>query len=340
MLTLQAFNTVAMRRVTAAITAVGGYVPNYILTNQELEKMVDTSDEWIVTRTGIKERRILKEPGKGSIFMAEQAIADMMSKKDIDPSTIDCLICCTVTPDTHFPDNANTITTNIGAGTAWGFDLNAACSGFLYGLQTAAAFIESGRFKKILVVGTDMMSSIVNYEDRSTCIIFGDGAGCVMMEPNEEGLGFQDSILRGDGTGREYLYMPAGGSLMPASHKTVDEKQHYAIQIGRPVFKAAVEGMSTTIREVLSRNDLEIKDIDWLVPHQANIRIIQAVTQAADFPMEKTLVNIEKYGNTTAGTLPLCLWDFENKFKKGDNLLFTAFGGGFTWGTIYLKWAY
>lgn len=329
-----------MEGVKAAITAVGGYVPDYILTNQELEQMVETSDDWIVSRTGIHERRILKDKDKGSIFMAVEAIKDMVKAYNLDVSDVDCLICATVTPDTHFPDNANSIASQIGAEDAWGFDLNAACSGFLYAMQTAACFIESGRYKKILVVGSDKMSAITNYEDRTTCIIFGDGAGCILMEPNQEGLGFQDSILKGDGSGRDYLQMPAGGALLPASHETVDKKQHYAIQNGRVVFKAAVEGMSTTIMNLLARNGITNSDIDWLVPHQANIRIIHSVANAADFPLERTMINIEKYGNTTAATLPLCLWNFQNELKKGDNLLFTAFGGGFTWGSIYLKWAY
>lgn len=324
----------------AAITGVGGYVPETKLTNKDLELMVDTSDEWIRTRTGIVERRILKEKGKASGYMAEQAAKDLLHKTGMDPMEIDIVICATVTPDMIFPDTANTVATAIGAHKAFGFDLSAACSGFIFAFNTAARMIESGAYKKILVIGVDMMSSIVDYTDRTTCIIFGDGAGCVLLGRSENGEGFEDAVLQGDGAGAEYLYMKAGGSLLPASHETVDNKQHYIFQEGRPVFKAAVKGMKDATLELLAKLDVETDDLDWVVPHQANMRIINSLSDYLNVPKEKVMINIDRYGNTTAATIPLCLWDYESKLKKGDKMILTAFGGGFTWGTIYLTWAY
>lgn len=324
----------------AAITGVGGYVPETKLTNQDLEEMVDTSDEWIRTRTGIVERRILKEEGKASGFMAEQASKDLLRKTGMDPQDIDVVICATVTPDMIFPDTANSVATAIGADRAFGFDLSAACSGFLFAFNTAARLVESGAYKNILVIGVDMMSSIVDYTDRTTCIIFGDGAGCVMVGRSENEEGFKDSVLRGDGSGARYLYMKAGGSLHPASHETVDNKQHFLFQNGRPVFKAAVKGMREATLELLKNQNITAEDLDWVVPHQANMRIINSLSDFLEVPKEKVMLNIDRYGNTTAATIPLCLWDYEKKLKKGDQLILTAFGGGFTWGTVYLTWAY
>ncbi len=329
-----------MGKIRAGIVGVHGYVPDYVLTNRELETMVDTSDEWIRTRTGIEERRILKGSGKATSDMAMGAILPLLEKTGTDPDEIELTICGTVTPDTIFPDTANTINSKIGASNAWGFDINAACSGFLFSLSTGARFIESGRYKKILVVGADMMSSIIDYEDRTTCVIFGDGAGAVLLEPVEDGTGLIDEILKGDGKGREYLHMKAGGSLMPATAETVADKKHFVYQDGRPVFKAAIRGMVETVQQIMTRNGLSNDTVDWLVPHQANQRIISAVAEGLDFPVEKVMQNIQKYGNTTAATIPLCLWEWEDKLKKEDNLLLTAFGGGFTWGTTYLKWSY
>ncbi|NND31580.1 MAG: ketoacyl-ACP synthase III [Saprospiraceae bacterium] len=329
-----------MAQVKASIVGVNGYTPDYILTNKELENLVDTSDEWISTRTGIKERHILKEPGKATSDMAVEAVKGLLQKTGTNPEEIELTICGTVTPDTVFPDTANTINLKIGASNAFGFDVNAACSGFLFSLSTGARFIESGRYKKVLVVGADMMSSIVNYEDRTTCILFGDGAGAVLLEASENGYGLEDEILRGDGSGRDFLIMKAGGSLNPPSADTVARKEHYVYQDGRPVFKAAVKGMTNTVQEVMQRNQLSAQDIDWLVPHQANNRILTSVADALGFPMDKVMVNIHKYGNTTAATIPLCLWEWENQLKKGDKLILTAFGGGFTWGATYLTWAY
>jgi 3-oxoacyl-[acyl-carrier-protein] synthase III len=329
-----------MSKKLAAITGVCGYVPDYILTNAELEKLVDTTDEWIMSRTGIKERRILKTPGWATSDMCAEAVKGLLHKTNTKPEEVDLILCATVTPDMHFPDTANTICDKVGARNAFGFDINAACSGFLYALVTGSKFVESGTHKKVIVVGADMMSSIIDYTDRTTCIIFGDGAGAVMLEPTNEGVGVIDAVLKGDGAGREFLHMKAGGSLNPASHDTVEKRWHYAYQQGQPVFKAAVKGMSGTIGEVLQRNHLTVDDIDWVVPHQANKRIIQTVADMADVPIEKVMMNIQKYGNTTAGTLPLCLWDYESQLKKGDNIILTAFGGGFTWGTVLLKWAY
>ena len=324
----------------AAITAVGGYVPETKLTNFDLEKMVDTNDEWIRSRTGISERRILREPGKASSDMAVKAIEKILDKKNLDPLEIDCIICATVTPDMIFPATANIIGDKIGARNAFGFDLSAACSGFLFALSTGASFIESGRYKKIIIVGVDKMSSIIDYTDRATCIIFGDGAGAVLLEPCNDGNGFQDAILKSDGSGRDYLNIKAGGSLKPATIETVMAKEHYAFQDGQPVFKFAVKGMADVSAELLEKNNLTGDDIAWLVPHQANLRIIDATANRMGLPMEKVMINIQKYGNTTAATIPLCLWDWESQLKKGDNLVLAAFGGGFTWGACWLKWAY
>ncbi|MBK8451552.1 MAG: ketoacyl-ACP synthase III [Saprospiraceae bacterium] len=329
-----------MQRLRAAITGIQGYVPDYILTNAELEKMVDTNDEWITSRTGIKERHILKEPGKGASDMGKIMVERLLEKTGTSPDEIELLICCTVTGDMVFPDTANTICYKVGIKNAFGFDINAACSGFLFGLTTASKFIESGTHKKIIVVGLDVMSSIIDYTDRATCIIFGDGGGAVLLEANIEGNGVMDSVFHGDGSGREFLHMKAGGSLKPPSLETIANKEHYVYQDGKPVFKAAIIGMVDTIQEVLKRNQLTLQDVDWLVPHQANVRIINGVADMLEFDKSKVMVNIQKYGNTTSGTLPLCLWEWESKLKKGDTILLTAFGGGFTWGTTYLKWAY
>ncbi|MCB0669238.1 MAG: ketoacyl-ACP synthase III [Saprospiraceae bacterium] len=329
-----------MGLVKASITGVNGYTPDYVLTNKELESMVDTTDDWISSRTGIKERHILKEEGKATSDMAVEAVNGLLKKTNTRPEDIDLTICGTVTPDTVFPDTANTINHKIGAINAWGFDVNAACSGFLFSLSTGARFIESGRYKKVLVIGADMMSSIVNYEDRTTCILFGDGAGAVLLEPSTTGFGLEDEELRGDGSGREYLLMRAGGSLNPPTAETVARKEHYVFQDGRPVFKAAVKGMAQTVQQVMDRNQLSSDDITWLVPHQANLRILSSVSEMLGFSKDKVMINIHKYGNTTAATIPLCLWEWENQLKKGDKLILTAFGGGFTWGATYLTWAY
>ena len=327
-------------KITAAITAVGGYVPETVLTNFDLEKMVDTTDEWIRTRTGIEERHILREEGKATSDLAVAAILPMLAKKGIDPLEIDVIICGTVTGDYIFPATANIIADKIGAKNAWGFDVSAACSGFLFSLETASKFIASGVYKKIIVVGADKMSAIVDYTDRNTCIIFGDGAGCVLLEPNTDGLGIQDSILKVDGSGRNYLIQHAGGSMNPPTHETIDNKQHFVYQEGKTVFKFAVTNMADVSYEIMERNQLTSDDVNWLVPHQANLRIIDATAERMGLDKSKVLVNIQKYGNTTSGTLPLCLYDFEKQFKKGDNLILSTFGGGFTWGSIYLKWAY
>jgi len=329
-----------MSKIHAAITAVNGYVPDYVLTNHELETMVDTNDEWITTRTGIKERRILKGEGLATSDMAVPAVQGLLKKRGITAEEIELIIFCTSTPDMPFPATANILADKVGAINAWGYDLNAACSGFIFGLATGASFIESGRHKKVLVVGGDKMSSIINYEDRATCIIFGDGCGVALLEPNEEGNGIIDSICKSDGSGREFLHQKAGGSLKPASHETVDAKEHYAYQEGKTVFKFAVTNMAEVAADVMERNNLTADDIDWLVPHQANKRIIDATISRTGVPPERVMVNIERYGNTTNGTIPLCLWEWESKLKKGDNLILAAFGGGFTWGSIYLKWAY
>ncbi len=329
-----------MGKTHAAITAIGGYVPDYILTNAELEKLVDTTDEWITTRTGIKERRILKGEGKATSDMAVEAVKELCQKRGISPEEIELVIVATVTPDMPFPSTANITCDKLGAKNAWGFDLGAACSGFLYALSTGASFIESGKHKKVVVVGADKMSAIMNYKDRATCIIFGDGAGAVLLEPTEEEVGVIDSVLKSDGSGRNFLYQMAGGSLMPASHETVDNGTHYVFQEGKTVFKFAVTNMADVSAEIMERNNLKSEDIAWLVPHQANLRIISATSERMGLPDEKVMINIQKYGNTTAGTIPLCLWDYEKKLKKGDNLVLAAFGGGFTWGATYIKWAY
>lgn len=329
-----------MTKITAAITGVQGYVPPDLLTNADLEKMVDTNDEWIRTRTGISERHILKEEGKATSDMAVEVVKGLLEKTNTKPEEIELLICATVTADRVFPDTANTILDKVGARNAWGFDVNAACSGFIFALTTGAKFIETGMHKKVIVIGADMMSSIIDYTDRTTCVIFGDGAGGVMLEPNTEGLGILDGILKGDGSGRQYLHMKAGGSLMPASRETVDQRLHYVYQEGKAVFKNAVKGMQDTVQEIMKRNGMSNEDLQWLVPHQANMRIITSLSEMMDFPIEKVMINIQKYGNTTAATLPLCLWEWEPKLKKGDNIILTAFGGGFTWGSVYLKWAY
>lgn len=328
-------------KITAAITAVGGYVPEDRLTNADLEKMVDTTDEWIRTRTGVEERRILKGEGKATSDMVVPAVQELCRKRGIEPSEIDCLIVGTVTPDMVFPSTANLACHKLGAVNAWGFDLAAACSGFLYSLSVGAALIESGRYKKVVVVGADKMSSIIDYTDRATCIIFGDGAGAVLLEPSTDPeLGIIDSILRSDGGGAPHLHMKAGGSLNPASHETVDKKMHYAYQEGQPVFKAAVKGMADVSYELLERNNLTGDDIAWLVPHQANKRIIDATADRIGLSHDKVMLNIQRFGNTTAATIPLCLWEWESQLKKGDNLVLAAFGGGFTWGAIWVKWAY
>lgn len=327
-------------KINAAITAVGGYVPETIMTNAELEKLVDTNDEWIRSRTGIHERRILREPGKATSDMAVRAILPMLEKKGLDPLDIEVIICATVTGDYVFPATANVIADKIGAKNAWSFDISAACSGFLYALETGSKLVSSGAYSKVLVIGADKMSAIVDYKDRNTCIIFGDGAGCVLLEPNTEGLGVIDAVLKSDGSGREYLLQRAGGSLNPPTHETIDQRLHYVFQEGKTVFKFAVTNMADVSCEVMARNNLTGKDVDWLVPHQANLRIIDATAERMELDKSKVLINIQKYGNTTAGTLPLCLYDFESQFKKGDNLIFSTFGGGFTWGALYLKWAY
>ncbi len=329
-----------MSKIHAAITAVNGYVPEYILTNSELETMVDTNDEWIVSRTGIKERRILKGEGLATSDLAAPAVKGLLEKRGITAEEIELIIFCTSTPDMLFPATANILADKVGAINAWGYDLQAACSGFLFGLTTGAQFIESGKHKKVLVVGADKMSSVVNYEDRNTCILFGDGCGVVLLEPNEEGNGLQDSILKTDGSGGQYLNIRGGGSLNPASHASVDAGLHYAYQEGRTVFKFAVTNMANVAAEIMERNNLTADDISWLVPHQANKRIIDATAERAGLPEEKVMVNIHKYGNTTSATIPMCLWEWENQLKKGDNLILAAFGGGFTWGSVYLKWAY
>jgi 3-oxoacyl-[acyl-carrier-protein] synthase-3 len=328
-----------MGKITAAITCVNGYVPETVLTNKELEKLVDTNDEWIRSRTGINERRILKEPGKATSDMCVEAVNGLLKKRGISAEDIDVVICCTITGDLIFPATANIICDKVGAKNAWGFDLAAACSGFLYGLSTGAALVESG-YKKVLVIGGDKMSSIIDYTDRNTCIIFGDGAGCVLLEPNEEGYGIIDKILKSDGSGREFLHQKAGGSLMPPTLETVKNRLHYVYQEGKTVFKFAVTNMAEVSHDIMVRNNLKADDVAYLIAHQANKRIIDATADRMGVEQNKVLINIERYGNTTNGTLPLLLWDFENKFKKGDNLILSTFGGGFTWGAIYLKWAY
>jgi len=321
-----------MSQIRAAITAVHGYVPEDLLTNQDLEKMVDTTDEWIRTRTGIETRHILKGEGKGTSDMGAEAVKGLLAKLGLEPNDIDLLICATVTPDHQFPATANIICDKIGAKNAWGFDINAACSGFIFALTTASQFIQSGKHKRVVVVGADKMSSIIDYTDRSTCVIFGDGAGAVMLEPTTEEVGIMDSILRSDGHGRVYLHQKAGGSVKPASAETVAAKEHYVFQDGQPVFKAAVVGMADVSAEIMEKNNLTADDVAWLVRHQANLRIIDATANRMGVGPEKVMVNIQRYGNTTAGTIPLCLWDWEKQLKKGDNIILAAFGGGFTGG--------
>jgi 3-oxoacyl-[acyl-carrier-protein] synthase-3 len=327
-----------MNKITAAITGVQGYVPEHVLSNEDLAKIVDTSDEWITTRTGIKERRIMKNGASSD--MAAEAVKALLAKTNTDPLDIDLVVLATVTPDYPFPSTANVLCDKTGMTNAWGFDLIAACSGFIYALSTGAQFIETGRYKKVVVVGVDKMTSILDYQDRTTCVIFGDGAGAVLLEPNHDGLGIQDFILRSDGSGREYLVQPAGGSVNPPTHETVENRMHFVKQEGKQVFKFAVTNMAEVSAEIMDKNNLSSEDVDWLVPHQANLRIIDATADRMGLPKEKVMINIQKYGNTTAGTLPLCLWDYEKQLKKGDNLILSAFGGGFTWGAVYLKWAY
>ena len=329
-----------MSTITAAITAVGGYVPEYVLTNKILATMVDTNDEWITSRTGIKERRILKEQGQGTSFMAIKAAEQLLSKNNINPEDIDMVIMATATPDMPVASTGVYVASQIGAVNAFSYDLAAACSGFLFGMSTAARYIESGRYKKVLLIGADKMSSIVDYTDRTTCIIFGDGAGAVLFEPNLEGLGVQDEILRSDGVGRPSLKIDAGGSILPPSNQTIADKQHFVHQDGKTVFKFAVSKMADVSEKIMQRNNLTGDDVSWLVPHQANKRIIDATSRRMNLPQDKVMLNIHRYGNTTSATLPLCLFDYENQLKKGDNIVFAAFGGGFTWGSIYVKWAY
>jgi len=330
-----------MTKITAAITAVGGYVPKFILTNKMLEGMVDTNDEWITSRTGIKERRVLKEDeGQGTSYLAIKAANDLLAKRGIDPSELDMIIVATATPDSMVASTAAFVASEIGANNAFGYDLLAACSSFLFGMSTAASYIQSGRYKKVLLIGADKMSSIIDYTDRTTCIIFGDGAGAVLFEPNNEGLGLQDEYLRADGNGRKYLGMDAGGSLMPATEETVKNRKHFIYQDGKSVFKFAVSNMADVAAKIMERNELTDEDVSWLVPHQANRRIIDATANRMGLDHSKVMMNIQRYGNTTSATLPLLLHDYEDQLKKGDNLVFAAFGGGFTWGSLYLKWAY
>jgi len=327
-----------MNKIYAAITGVQGFVPKDVLSNEDLAKMVDTSDEWITSRTGIKERRIMKDGASSD--MAAQAVQALLKKTNTDPAEIELVVLATVTPDYPFPSTANVLCDKVGMSNAWSFDLNAACSGFIYALSTASQFIETGKYKKVIVVGVDKMTSIIDYEDRTTCVIFGDGAGAVLLEPNQEGLGVQDFILHSDGSGREFLVQPAGGSMNPASIATVENRQHFVKQEGKQVFKFAVTNMAEVSAAIMEKNNLTSDDVAWLVPHQANLRIIDATANRMGLPKEKVMINIQKYGNTTAGTLPLCLWDYEKQLKKGDNIVLSAFGGGFTWGAVYLKWAY
>jgi 3-oxoacyl-[acyl-carrier-protein] synthase-3 len=332
--------TIIMTKITAAITAVGKYVPEYVLTNKELETMVETNDEWITSRTGIKERRVLKGEGLGTSYMAIKAAEELLQKSNINPEEIDLIIVGTATPDLPIASTAAYVASEIGAINAFGYDLQAACSSFLFGMSTAASYIESGRYKKVLLIGADKMSSIIDYKDRATCIIFGDGAGAAMFEPNYDGLGLQDEFLRSDGVGRDFLRIEAGGSLMPTTKETVESNKHFVYQEGKTVFKYAVSNMAEVAEKMLTRNNLTEEDIQWLVAHQANKRIIEATAKRVGVPSEKVMMNIQNYGNTTSATLPLLLADYESQLKKGDNLIFAAFGGGFTWGAAYVKWAY
>ena len=328
------------KKLKASITGVHGYVPDYILTNGELETLVDTTDEWIVTRTGIKERRILKGDMKGTSILGVECVKELLNKTDTDPKEIDLIICATVTPDMLFPSTSNLIADRVGATNCYGFDISAACSGFIYALATGSQFIEAGTHKKVIVVGADKMSSIIDYEERKNCVLFGDGGCAVLLEPSEDETGIQDYLLKSDGSGGDMLCLKAGGSLKPASIETIKNKEHYIYQEGSSVFKFAVTNMADISEEIMNNNNLSSDDVAYLVPHQANKRIIDATAKRMGIGPEKVLLNIEKYGNTSAGTIPLCLWDFENKFKKGDNLILAAFGGGFTWGSLYLKWSY
>ena len=329
-----------MEKINAVITGIGGYVPDYVLTNDELSRMVDTTDEWIMTRIGVKERRILNEEGLGTSYMARKAAKQLMQKTGVNPDDIDAVIVCTTTPDYHFPSTASILCDKLGLKNAFAFDFQAACCGFLYGMEVAASLVASGRHKKVILVGADKMSSMVDYTDRATCPIFGDGAAAVMLEPTTEDYGIKDSILRTDGKGLPFLHMKAGGSVCTPSYFTVDHKMHYIYQEGRTVFKYAVSNMSEITATIAEKNGLTKENINWVIPHQANMRIIDAVASRLEVPMEKVMVNIQRYGNTSAGTLPLCLWDYEKQLKKGDNLIFTAFGAGFTFGAVYVKWGY
>ena len=329
-----------MEKTRAAITAVNGWVPDYVLTNAELEKFVDTTDEWITSRTGIKERRILKGEGLGSSDIAANAVSGLLKKRGITPEEVELVICATTTPDMQFPATANIVSDKVGMKNAFGYDINAACSGFLYALVTGSKFIESGQYKKVVVIGVDKMSSIIDYSDRTTCVIFGDGGGAVLLEPDTSGVGIMDSILRSDGSGRVHLHQKAGGSVLPASHETVNAKQHFVYQEGQAVFKFAVTRMAEVSAEIMERNQLTADDVAWLVPHQANKRIIDATASRMGLQSDKVMLNIEKYGNTTNGTIPLCLWEWENQLHRGDTLILSAFGGGFTWGAVYIRWAY
>lgn len=329
-----------MSKLRAAITGIHGYVPDYVLTNKELETMVDTTDEWITSRTGIKERHILKGDNQGVSVMATEAVKGLLKKTNTDAADIDLIICCTVTPDLVFPATANIVSNNVGAVNAFSYDIMAACSGFIYGLTTGSQFIETGKYKKVIVIGADKMSSIIDYTDRTTCIIFGDGAGAVLLEPTEEEVGVMDSILRSDGSGEKHLHQKAGGSRRPASLETLQNKEHFVYQEGSAVFKFAVTNMADVAAEIMEKNNLTADDVKYLVPHQANKRIIDATANRMGVGEDKVMLNIERYGNTTSGTIPLCLHDYESQLRKGDNLILAAFGGGFTWGSIYVKWAY
>ena len=329
-----------MSKISAAITGINAYLPNYILTNDELSTMVDTNNDWIITRTGIKERRILKENGKGTSDMGAEAVKGLLEKTGTSPEDIDLLICATVTPDMQFPATANIICDKAGLKNAFSYDLNAACSSYIYALVTASKFIETGSYKKVIVVGADKMSSIVDYTDRTTCVIFGDAGTATLLEPTTENIGIRDSILRSDGSGRIFLHQKAGGSVKPASHETVDAREHFIFQEGQQVFKFAVTNMADVSVEIMKKNELKSDDVTWLVPHQANLRIIEATARRMKIRKDQVMINIQRYGNTTSATIPLCMWEWENKLNKGDNLILSAFGGGFTWGSIYLKWAY
>jgi 3-oxoacyl-[acyl-carrier-protein] synthase III len=329
-----------MTKINAAITGIHCYVPPYVLTNEELTQMVDTTDEWIMTRTGIKTRHILKGEGKGTSDMAAEAVKGLLEKTHTKPEEIDMVICATVTPDMQFPATANIVADKVGIKNAFHFDINAACSGQIYALTTAAMYIETGQCKKVLMIGADKMSSIIDYTDRATCVIFGDGAGAILLEPTTEDVGIIDSIHQSDGVGRIHLHQKAGGSVKPASHATVDAREHYVYQEGQPVFKFAVSKMADVSVEMMKKHNIQPEDLTWLVPHQANMRIIEATARRMGINKEQVMINIERYGNTTSATIPLCLWEWENKLKKGDKIILAAFGGGFTWGSIYLKWAY